>query len=103
MPAWSADDLVALFAPGELGELVQALYTPYGGAPVSITVNYMAPSRDMNLALGVICTTEPTLRVPGSTVPAISKKDLFTVAGTQYKVTDFKFDGFGITTITLSL
>ena len=93
-------DLAAFFDISGFAEL--ATYSPSGGSPVQIAVIYDHPSKQIPMDMGVICSTNPQIRVRDSDVPGIGKKDTFTVRGILYKVSDVDIDGTGITTVTLS-
>jgi hypothetical protein len=48
-------------------------------------------------------TQKPEIRAQATDVLYISKKDQFAISGIIFYVTDFKDDGWGVTTIELSL
>ena len=95
-----ASDLATQFDTNAFAEF--ATYSPSGGSPVQIAVIYDHPSKQIPMDMGVICSTNPQIRVRDSDVPGIGKKDTFTVRGILYKVSDVDIDGTGITTVTLS-
>lgn len=82
-----------------------AIFTPSGGAPVSVGVIFDAPYSGVPFrdASGAeIESSAPSALVRDADVPGVAHGDTLTVRGTVYRVVEVHPDGTGLTTLILS-